>query len=318
MSYIQPKIDYKDGDVLYGIDLNASNAVIKAGVDDNFDRIQGLDTSKQNVLTAGAGIEIENDVISSTSTKSEWGNIEGNIEDQTDLKNALDNKQDLIDSSNKLDYSLLDNTPNIPTKTSDLTNDSGFIDNTYHDNTKQDTLTAGTGIQIENNVISNTQTSAEWGNITGTLSDQTDLNTALSSKANSATTLSGYGITDAYTKTETNTLLGDKVDKVTGKGLSTEDYTSAEKSKLAGMDADAEANIIEIVKVDGTALTPDNNKAVNVDLSGKQETLISGTNIKTINDQSILGSGNITIGGGGGGTSNYNDLENKLKSIVFH
>lgn len=33
---------------------------------------------------------------------------------------------------------------------------------------------------------------------------------------------------------------------------------------------------------------------------GKQETLVSGENIKTINNQSILGSGNITIQGGGG------------------
>ena len=35
------------------------------------------------------------------------------------------------------------------------------------------------------------------------------------------------------------------------------------------------------------------------DLSLKQDTLVSGTNIKTINNQSILGSGNITIQGGG-------------------
>ena len=34
----------------------------------------------------------------------------------------------------------------------------------------------------------------------------------------------------------------------------------------------------------------------------KQDTLISGTNIKTINHQSLLGSGNITIQGGGGGS----------------
>lgn len=47
---------------------------------------------------------------------------------------------------------------------------------------------AGTGISItgsgSNVVISNTQTSAEWGNITGTLSNQTDLNNALNAKAN--------------------------------------------------------------------------------------------------------------------------------------
>lgn len=36
-------------------------------------------------------------------------------------------------------------------------------------------------------------------------------------------------------------------------------------------------------------------------LNGKQATLVSGTNIKTINNESILGSGNIDIQGGGGG-----------------
>ena len=52
----------------------------------------------------------------------------------------------------------------------------------------------------------------------------------LSGKANVATSLAGYGIVDAYTKTETDTLLGDKVDTVTGKGLSTNDYTDADVS----------------------------------------------------------------------------------------
>ena len=35
-------------------------------------------------------------------------------------------------------------------------------------------------------------------------------------------------------------------------------------------------------------------------LASKQDILISGTNIKTINNQSLLGSGNISIQGGGG------------------
>lgn len=37
-----------------------------------------------------------------------------------------------------------------------------------------------------------------------------------------------------------------------------------------------------------------------MDITNKQATLVSGTNIKTINNESILGSGNITITGGGG------------------
>lgn len=43
-------------------------------------------------------------------------------------------------------------------------------------------------------------------------------------------------LSNYYTKPETNTLLDNKVDKISGKGLSTEDYTTAEKSKLAGLE----------------------------------------------------------------------------------
>lgn len=46
----------------------------------------------------------------------------------------------------------------------------------------------------------------------------------------------------------------------------------------------------------------DDRVAMVSELSGKQDALVSGTNIKTINNQSILGSGNITISGGGSGT----------------
>ena len=51
-----------------------------------------------------------------------------------------------------------------------------------------------------------------------------------------------------------------------------------------------------------------------VDLqNNKQDKLISGVNIKTINNQSLLGEGNIDIQGGGGETSDYSQLSNKPK-----
>lgn len=49
------------------------------------------------------------------------------------------------------------------------------------------------------------------------------------------------------------------------------------------------------------------------EIDGAQEELVSGTNIKTINGTSVLGSGNITIQGGGGG----GDV-NVIESITFN
>lgn len=66
----------------------------------------------------------------------------------------------------------------------------------------------------------------------------------------------------------TNTDLAKKVDKVEGKGLSTNDYTTAEKTKLAGIADGAQANIIESVKVNGVASTV-TDKAVDITVPTK-------------------------------------------------
>ena len=97
-----------------------------------------------------------------------------------------------------------------------------------------------------------------------TLDSFGDVETALGDKADTSTT---------YTKTEVDTALGGKVDKETGKGLSTNDYTTAEKTKL---------DYLAEIKSIGTGLNLDST------------------------------TGELTAtGGGGGGTTNYNDLSNK-------
>ena len=55
------------------------------------------------------------------------------------------------------------------------------------------------------------------------------------------------------------------------------------------------------------------------DLSTKQDVLVSGVNIKTINSQSLLGEGNINIEGGGGGTqvqSNWNETDTTSMAYI--
>ena len=51
------------------------------------------------------------------------------------------------------------------------------------------------------------------------------------------------------------------------------------------------------------------SEGIIVDLSDYQPLLVSGTNIKTINNTSLLGSGNISISGGGGGGGDVNVIE---------
>lgn len=64
------------------------------------------------------------------------------------------------------------------------------------------------------------------------------------------------------------TALGEKVDAVSGKGLSTNDYTNAEKSKLSGITSGAQVNVIESVKVNGTKVEP-SSKAVDISVPTK-------------------------------------------------
>ena len=118
--------------------------------------------------------------------------------------------------------------------------------------------TAGTWISIANWVISNTQTSAERWNITGTLSDQTDLQTVLTSKATDANVVhKSWAETIAWTKTfSTSPVVPSKTTTATNTG---------------------------------TAI------ATEAQVYKKQDTLVSGTNIKTINSNSLLGSWNITL-----------------------
>jgi hypothetical protein len=131
---------------------------------------------------------------------------------------------------------------------------------------KQDTLVSRTNIKTVNGGsllgsgdLSITA-SVTWGGITGTLSSQTDLNTALNGKEPSITA----GTTAQYYR-------GDKT------------FQALNKSA------------VELGNVDNTS---DANKpvstATSTALSNKQDTLVSGTNIKTVNGGSLLGSGDVT------------------------
>lgn len=78
-----------------------------------------------------------------------------------------------------------------------------------------------------------------------------DLTTAIQNKANTSALNTAVANLQA--------LINGKVDAVNGKGLSTNDYTTTEKTKLAGIAAGAQVNVINGIQThDGTPLTPQN------------------------------------------------------------
>ena len=76
-----------------------------------------------------------------------------------------------------------------------------------------------------------------------------------------------------------NTALAGKVDTVSGKGLSTNDYTDAEKTKLAGIAEGATAVTVDSA-LSATSENPVQNKVVKSALDGKVDT-VSGKGLST-------------------------------------
>lgn len=143
--------------------------------------------------------------------------------------------------------------------------------------------------------------------------------------------------------------IGNKVDKVDGKQLSTEDFTTLLKQKLDGLSNYDDTAIQESVSklrtdldtlVNGDTTTSiktfneviafldgleDTEELASIiasierQIAAKQETLVSGTNIKTINGESILGSGDIVINGGSssGGSGAYAEVSHGTSDTTF-
>lgn len=109
-----------------------------------------------------------------------------------------------------------------------------------------------------------------------------------------------------YTKSEIDTALNGKVDKITGKGLSTNDYTTNEKTKLASLaNYDDTAVLADIVAIkteqatQNTALFMDRATLVELVNNGAKNRVIIGFPVTTKNTVTATpnADGTITIDG---------------------
>jgi hypothetical protein len=153
-------------------------------------------------------------------------------------------------------------------------------------NAKQATLVSGTNIKtIEN------QSLLGSGNIDLDKSDFGLGNVDNTSDANKPIS------------TATQTALDNKVDKVVGKGLSTEDYTTVEKNKLAGIATGAEVN----VNADWNAVSGDaeifNKPTISGTNTGDQTSIVGITGTLTEFNTALTGADFATGGGTASGTN---------------
>lgn len=91
-------------------------------------------------------------------------------------------------------------------------------------------------------------------------------------------------------KAYVDTQLATKVDKVSGKGLSTNDYTTAEKTKLAGVATGANKTIVDTT-LSTTSTNPVQNKAVAASLNAKVNIILGkglSTNDYTTADKNLV------------------------------
>lgn len=276
-------------------------------------------------------------------------------EDKSKLDSALQSETDptvpswaKTPTKPEYDYSEIANTPSIPTNTSDLNNNSGFITNSVNNLVnyylKSETYTktevgnliaaiqqfhyeiyasisdvtspagnvlyligpTGTGSDKYEEYVYDSTKQEPWVKIGDTSIDLsgyvtiTALNTALAdytTTANLTTLLAGkQNVIDA-----THKLSADLVDdsNTTNKFVtSNEKQAWNNKSDFSGSyndlsDKPTIPTALSQLSEDTTHRTVSDTEKTT--WGNKQETLVSGTNIKTINNESVLGSGNINI-----------------------
>ena len=141
------------------------------------------------------------------------------------------------------------------TKKSDLSAGNGLSlsGTTYSVKANGNSITVGSaGIKVSDTITGDINSLKNTvGNISsGLVKDVNDNKTALQSKANAATSLSGYGITDAYTKSETDTALAAKANaakanaatSLSGYGI-TDAYTKSETDTALAAKANAATSL---------------------------------------------------------------------------
>lgn len=343
------------------VDINLETAT-KSGL--NYNAVTSIIKNVPNATKLSAGI----------ITSTEYASLVETIPNKlVELETELDNKQetgdyvtneeleakDYVTKSEIPDISNLASKDEIPTKVSELENDSNFLtsipDNYVTDTELQEAISGvqfelpvatnsvlggikvGAGLNItEDGILSatggGTADAVNWENVIGrptnlsqftndsgfiTSDDLPDLSEyALKSELPD---LSTYALKSEIPIVPTNVgSFTNDAGYITNSALT--DYAKkseipdisglATKSELSGYALKSHTHVVADI-TDFPEIPDISNLATKDEVNAKQDELVSGTNIKTINGTSLLGSGNIIIESSGGGSEIMDVLDNK-------
>lgn len=286
-----------------------------------------------------------------------WGSISGTLSNQTDLQAALDLKADKTELNTAIQNEATTRAENDTLLQNNINTLSGTVTANYNaldgkiDTEISDRTAADTTLTNSINSLSNTVTS-NYNSLDARITTNTD---NIATNANNITNLqtNKQDVISDLTTIRSNALAGKNAsDTIATYGNivthNVSEFATSSQGALADTALQPNDNISELTNDAGyitgitssdviTALgyTPYNSTNpngyitasalngyatetyVDTGLTSKQATLVSGTNIKTINNQSLLGSGNIDIQGGGGSYTAGNgiDITNDTISI---
>lgn len=322
----QPKGDY-------ALKTEIPTNVSQLNNDKNYQTAEDVNLATEGLATKSEVNSKQDTLVSGTNIKTINGNSllgSGNIEIQGGSTIAVDDSLSTT-STNPVQNKVITEALNgkasqsdIPTKVSELTNDSDF-------QTASQVATAISGINVPTKVSqlendSDFQTGTQVSNSIATATsglatkaeldgkqDRGDYATTAQLNGKQDTLVSGTNIktvngesllgegniliksvnVDSALSTTSENPVQNKVitNKVNTIKQSITNLSNTMPTKVSDLTNDAGY-------ITNDALT---DLATKEEVSAKQDTLVSGTNIKTINGNSILGAGNISIGGGGGG-----------------
>ena len=262
--------------------------------------------STSSTYAVGDRVRYSNNVwecITAITTAEAWK--EAHWQEVAPLQEQIDDKQDAITSSNKLSSDLV----------SDVNSTNKFITSTERTtwNSKQSLLVSGTNIKTINNesILGSGNITIEGGGTVNTYYLVNILNMTSTSDAT-------YEIVNDLINNNQFVIFDDP------DGRSRELFCYVPIKTYYQSDLDIQTfwyidnqdkyNLV-VITHSGTSVTVIRTTYHSIEeaynlADGKQNALVSGTNIKTINNQSILGSGNITI------DANSIDVQINESSIV--